>query len=214
MVGSRRIPSRIQLALILVLSLGRVAHAQDGVEGAARRAAATLVRSGDHIALHFLREPQLSGELLVDERGNAAFPKIGLLHVSQLTIGALQDTLRARYSEFLRVPELEVVVLRRVVINGEVKIPNVYLVDGTSTVRDVIARAGGVTEFGNKNNVAIVRDGKRARVKNWEGDQGPGFDLQSGDQIIVGRKNWLIMNSLSVISTGVLVASFVLSHRR
>src|SRR5204862_36777 len=80
----------------------------------------------------------------------------------------LQDTLRTRYSEFLRDPELEVAVLRRVVVNGEVKVPNVYLVDVSSTVRDVIAKAGGLTESGSASRVSIVRDGKRLSVKGWE----------------------------------------------
>lgn len=200
--------------LALVLSLGAVAHAQNGPDESAKRAAATRVRSGDRVALHFLRERDLSGEVAVNEHGEAAFPKIGILRVTSMTIGELQDTLRARYAEFLRVPELEVAVLRRVVVNGEVRIPNVYMVDGTSTVRDVIARAGGLTESASRKKIAIVRDGQRMNVENWERDIGPSTDLQSGDQVIVGRKSWLEMNLLSVVSTGVLVSSFVISLRR
>jgi protein involved in polysaccharide export with SLBB domain len=118
--------------------------------------------------------------------------------------------LRARYSEFLRVPELEVSVLRRVVVNGEVKLPNVYMVDGTSTVRDVIARAGGILETGNRNDISVMRNGERIRVRNWDRDQSSLADLESGDEVIVGRKSWLVLNSLSVISTGVLVTSFII----
>jgi protein involved in polysaccharide export with SLBB domain len=99
-----------------------------------------------------------------------------------------------------------------VVVNGEVRVPNVYMVDVASTVRDVIARAGGVTESGNRNNVVIIRGGERIKAKGWDGANAPITDVQSGDQIIVGRKNWLIMNALPVISTGVLVASFVISQ--
>ena len=200
-------------ALALVLSLGANAHAQDGVEGAAKRAAANRVRPGDKVALHFFRERDLNETVEVNERGEAAFPKLGVLRVTSMTIGELQDTLRARYTEFLRVPELEVSVLRRVVVNGEVKVPNVYMVDGTSTVRDLIARAGGVTETGNKNNVTILRGSERIKAKGWESDQGPASDLQSGDQVIVGRQNWLVINILPVISTAVLVISFIYTVR-
>jgi polysaccharide export outer membrane protein len=149
----------------------------------------------------------------VDEQGQVAFPKIGSMYVANMSIAQLRDTLRARYTEYLRAPELEIAVLRRITINGEVKIPNVYLVDGNSTVRDVIARAGGVTEFANRNDVSIVRDGKRIRVKDWQGDS-PETDLMSGDQVIVGRQSWLVQNSLSVISTAVLVTSFIISVAR
>jgi len=208
------IPRRVLNALALVLSLGGVAHGQNGTDDAAKRSANTRVRPGDRVALLFHRDRELSADVSVNEHGEAAFPKLGLIRVAEMTIGQLQDTLRARYAEFLRVPELDVQVLRRIVVNGEVRVPNVYMVDGASTVRDVIARAGGITEAGNKNNVSIIREGASIKVKGWDRGTEAATDLQSGDQVIVGRKSWLSMNLLSVVSTGVLVSSFVISLRR
>lgn len=206
--------TRALCALVLLLSVaGTRLTAQNGVEGAARRAAAANVRAGDRIALHFLRERDLSTTVTVDERGEAVFPKLGTMSVSQITIGALADTLRRRYAEFLRDAELEVSVLRRVVVNGEVKAPSVYFLDVASGVRDAIAGAGGVLETGNKNNVTIVRGSQRVRVKGWEHNQGPETDLQSGDQVIVGRKAWLVLNALPVISTSVIVVGLIRSLR-
>lgn len=46
----------------------------------------------------------------------------------------------ARYGGFLRAPELEVTVLRRIVVNGEVRMPSVYMVDVTLSLRDAIAQ--------------------------------------------------------------------------
>jgi polysaccharide export outer membrane protein len=126
----------------------------------------------------------------------------------------LPDTLRARYREFLKEPEVEVVVLRRVVVNGEVRMPNVYMVDLTSSVRDAIARAGGLLETANKKNVVIVRDGAQRRVGTWESNQGPESDLMSGDQIIVGRKSWFLLNALPLISTSVIVVGLIQSLNR
>jgi polysaccharide export outer membrane protein len=150
----------------------------------------------------------------VNERGEAVFPKLGTLYVTRVTIGGLQDTLRSRYGEFLRSPELEVTVLRRVVVIGEVRMPNIYMVDVTSSLRDAVARAGGLLETGNKNNVSIIRDGRASRVKNWDRVNGPETDLQSGDQIVVGRKSWLTLNALPVISTSVIVIGLIQSLRR
>lgn len=208
------VPRRALGALALVLSLGGVAHAQAETDDAAKRSANTRVRPGDRVALLFHRDKELSADVSVNEHGEAAFPKLGMIRVSAMTIGQLQDTLRARYAEFLRVPELDVQVLRRIVVNGEVRVPNVYMVDGASTVRDVIARAGGITEAGNKNNVSIIRNGTSVKVRGWDRGTEAATDLQSGDQVIVGRKSWLAMNLLSVVSTGVLVSSFVISLRR
>jgi polysaccharide export outer membrane protein len=200
-------------AVCLLLVVAAEVDAQDGAD-ASTRAAASRVRTGDRVVLHFLRDRDLSGEVTVNERGEAPFPKIGLMRVTDMTIAQLQDSLRVRYAEYLRAPELEIAVLRRVVVNGEVKIPNVYMVDGASTVRDVIARAGGLTEMGNRKNVSIVRDAVRIPLKGWERDAGPSVDLQSGDQVVVGRKSWLSLNILSVISTAVLVTSFVIQQAR
>lgn len=215
MAGKRTFLLRALGAAGLVLSLGRVAHAQGELTDATRRATTAKVRPGDRIGLHFLRDRQMSESLFVDERGEAAFPKIGIMKVSDMTIAELHDTLRTRYSEFLRLPELQIAVLRRVVVNGEVRMPNMYLMDvASSTVRDVIARAGGITEVGSRNKVAVIRDGQRIPVKNWERDSGPTSDLLSGDQIVVGRKSWLTLNALSVVSTAVLVTSFIISISR
>lgn len=200
------------VSLALLVGFGPPAEAQEaGIATASQRAASARVQPGDRIILRFLRDRELSDSLVVNERGESAFPKIGVLRVSDMTISELQDTLRTRYSEFLRLPEFQIAVLRRIVVNGEVRMPNVLLVDGSFTVRDVIARAGGITESGDRKKVAIIRDGQRISVKDWDRSQGSEIDLRSGDQVLVGRKNWLVMNALSVVSTGVLVASFVIS---
>ena len=183
------------------------------VEEAARRAATARVRPGDRIELQFRRDRELNSSVNVNERGEAVFPKLGSLHVADVTISGLQDTLTTRYSEFLRSPELDVRVLRRVVVNGEVRVPNVYMLDVTSGVRDAVAQAGGLLETANKKKITIVRDGTETRVKSWERSQGPETDLQSGDQIIVGRKSWLTLNALPVISTSVIVIGLIRSLR-
>jgi protein involved in polysaccharide export with SLBB domain len=181
------------------------------VEETARRSASAKVRPGDVIELQFRRDRELNSSVHVTERGEAVFPKLGTLSVTDVSIGALQDTLHARYAEYLRSPEVEVNVLRRVVVNGEVKVPNVYMLDVSSGVRDAIARAGGLMEAANKKRVYIIRGGQRIRVKDWERSQGPDTDLQSGDQIVVGRQSWLKLNALPVISTSVIVIGLIRS---
>lgn len=204
---------RIVGLLVLVRGSQVQAQTQESADGAAKRAAAAPVRPGDRIDLHFLRDRDLNQSVTVSERGDAVFPKLGMMGVSQLSIAKLQDTLRVRYSEYLRDPELEVQVLRRIVVNGEVKQPNVYLVDISSTVRDAIARAGGLLETANRKNVVVVRNGQRFRVKDWDRTEGPATDLQSGDQVVVGRQPWLVLNALPVISTSVIVIGLIRSIR-
>jgi protein involved in polysaccharide export with SLBB domain len=213
----RERPMRNYLLLLLVLPL--VAGAQQGAQQMARvsaqpddtipdfvlRAVTAHPRPGDRVWFHVWREPKLSDTVMVDERGDVMLPKVGIVNASALTIGALRDTVRARIAEFLRDSPIELVVLRRVAVNGEVARPNVYYVDVTTTVRDVIARAGGLNEAGNTNNVVVIRDGQRIPVHDWQRDRSTNSDLRSGDQVVVGRKSWLSMNMLPALSvtTGV-----------
>jgi protein involved in polysaccharide export with SLBB domain len=205
----------ISRSLVLLICLTYLCSAQlsaqDDVMGVARRAAAQTIRPGDRIDLRFLRDRELNATLTVDERGQAVFPKLGTLQVSTIAIGALRDTLATRYSEFIRDAELEVAVLRRVVVNGEVRVPDVYYLDGTSGVRDAIAKAGGALESANRGKVVIVRGSQRIRARRWESSQSPVNDVQSGDQIVVPRQPWLVINALPVISTSVIVIGLIRS---
>lgn len=204
------------IAGLLLVSVGfrtPELRAQDDVVGVANRVAAQPIRPGDRIELKFLRDHELNAAVTVNERGEAVFPKLGAIRVSPVAIGALRDTLAARYSEFFRAVDLEVSVLRRVVVNGEVRVPDVYYLDGTSGVRDAIAKAGGALESANRDKVVIVRGASRLRVKRWETSQGPENDVQSGDQIVVPRQPWLVINALPVISTSVIVVGLIRSLR-
>lgn len=204
-------------ALLLCMAAASALRAQNGtgVEDVARRAASALIRPGDRIEVVFRRDRDLSGGVTVNERGEGVFPKIGTIALGTIRIADLQDTLRTRYSEFLRnASDIDVQVLRRVVVNGEVRMPNVYLVDLTSGVRDAIARAGGLLETSNKSRVTIIRDGQQIRVRDWERRQDAGADLQSGDQVIVGRKSWFVINALPLISTSVIVVGLIQSLRQ
>lgn len=194
------------------IALASGLKAQDA-SAVALRVAEQTIKPGDRIDLRFLRDVELNATVSVNERGEAVFPRVGTIDVDSIRIGQLRDTLASRYAEFLRNADLEVVVLRRVVVNGEVKVPDVYYLDANSSVRDAIARAGGTLETANKNKVRIVRNGRQLKANRWQSNLGPENDLLSGDQIVVHRQRWLVLNALPVISTSVIVVGLVRSIR-
>src|SRR5262245_6176211 len=104
----------------------RLLQAQ-AVETAAIRAASSRPQPGDRIFVHIVGEPLLSDTVTVNERGEVALPKLGVLNIGRLSISDVQDTVRTRYARLLREPAVEVVVLRRIAVNGAVKNPDVYL---------------------------------------------------------------------------------------
>ena len=214
-----RFVSSSLLALLVLSTASRATAAQaavslpaadDSAAVAARRAAQVAIAVGDRVTVRVWREPAFSDSLTVDDRGEVVLPRLGPMHVAGRTIASLQDTLRSRFAEYLRNPSVEVTVYRRIGVQGEVKKPNLYFVDATMTLREVLALAGGITENGNPNHVVIVRGGQSIRVGDWSAGEATSADLRSGDQVVVGQRSWLARNSLAVVSTAGLVLSVLL----
>jgi protein involved in polysaccharide export with SLBB domain len=201
----------VQSVLLLFAAQALVAQQRDS---AGIRAAQAHPQPGDRIFIHVSREPGLTDTALVNERGETAFPKLGIMRVSDLTISALKDSLRTLYSNYLRNPALQIVVLRRVVVNGEVRWPNVYLVDVSSTVSDLIAKAGGFTEASNRSKITIVRGGQRIPVRGWDRGGAAASELRSGDEVLVARRNWLALNILPALSTSAILVSLLVTLTR
>ncbi|HET7187964.1 MAG TPA: polysaccharide biosynthesis/export family protein [Gemmatimonadaceae bacterium] len=200
------------LGIALSLSVLPALSAQDTAKvAAALRAGEARVQPGDRVVVKVYREAGLSDEVMVNPRGDIVLAKIGTVHAASFAIGALEDTLRTRYGAFLRDPEITITVLRRIVVIGEVRRPDIYFVDLSSTLRDVIARAGGITEIGNPAKVFIIREGVSIPAPHWQDDISRAADLQSGDQVFVGMRSWFERNAFAIASTGVLVASFILT---
>ncbi len=165
-----------------------------------------VVASGDRLRIKVWREPGLTDEYVVDDRGDVVLPRLGTMRVAGRTVAGVRDTLVSRFAEYLRNPSVDVTALRRIGVQGEVRAPNLYYVDLTKSVRDVITEAGGVLDTGNRNGISILRGTQRIPLPNWQNGGPVGAQLQSGDQIVVARRSWWSINSLAIVSTlGVIV---------
>ena len=164
-------------------------------------AASPRLAVGDRVIVKVWPEIKLSDTVVVDERGEINLRHVGSIGVLAFDYDRLRDTLRARYATFLRSPVIDVIAFRRVTVNGAVGKPDVYMIDQTSTIRDVIARAGGVAPNGDAHKVEILRGSERIPAQNWDKPDGVVEQLRSGDVILVGRRPWWVEN-LGVV-TGV-----------
>jgi len=192
------------------------AAAQAGVQAGSPAVPASRAHPepGDRLAVRVLGEPMLSDTVTVNERGEVPLAKIGVISVSPLSIAEVEDTLRARYASYLRTPAIEVTVLRRVTVSGEVPRANVYFVDVETSLRELIARAGGLTPDANPGKVYLIRNGVRTKIPHWDSDDSRAADLRSGDQIIVGRRSWLMLNAIPAVSAAAVVMGLILSLRK
>ena len=169
---------------------------------------------GDKVVLRVWREPTWSDAFPVDPTGDVVLPRIGRLHVLGMAPNALKDTVRSRLAAFLREPNVDLIVLRRVSVLGAVRKPDVLFVEPVTTLQDVIAQAGGIDEEGDPNRIEILREGQRIRLGRWT-SVATLADVRSGDQVVVGRRSWLSRNALAAVSSvAVAVSVLVTTFRR
>jgi polysaccharide export outer membrane protein len=153
-----------------------------------------VLQAGDVVRLRIWREPDLSGDFAVDERGVAVFPKIGPMTVQSQSPDSLEARLIRELSTYLRNPSVEVVLLRRVQVVGAVRTPGLYTVDPTMSISDALALAGGVTDAGQADRVRLLRDGKQITISITQTTRFGDAAIRSGDQLYVPQKSWISRN--------------------
>ena len=193
----------IRVAFLLAgLFAPSILHAQ-GEPSLSDVAEANIV-PGDVIRLNIWREPDLTGEFLVQEDGTAVLPRLGAIRVTEYTPSTLKQNLVAEFGKTLRNPSIEVVVLRRILITGEVGAEGVYPVDPTMSLVEVLTLAGGPTPNAKSDRVILIRQGEEIEIDLDEPLDVRNVALQSGDQLVVPRaigwmRNWKVM--LGVVSS-------------
>lgn len=164
---------------------------------------------GDVIRTQIWREPDLSGEFQVDEDGAVVLPLLNKVQVSGISEDKLREHLQSEYGKYLVNTAVNVTLLRRVNVLGEVRVPGQYLVDATNSVADLIARAQGLTTDGNAEDIVLIRGGQRlqAGLAGTQSLQEAG--IRSGDQILVGKRSWASRNFGSIGTAVSILANII-----
>lgn len=178
---------------------------------AAQSGDAGTVRPGDVVRLKIWQEPDLSGEFAVHESGTVVIPKLGPVQAGGMTDQALRQRLVAGFGEYLQHNSIDVTVLRRIQVLGAVRNPGLYPVDGTMSIADVLAVAGGTGQDARVDRVQLVRAGRRLDVRLTGQERVADTPIRSGDQLFVPQRGWADRNTGTVVSVltagaGMLVA--------
>lgn len=164
---------------------------------------------GDVIRVAIWREEDLSGEFQVDQDGSVILPLLGRRQVVGISPDRLREQLTEEYGGYLVNTAVNVTLLRRVVVLGEVRVPGQYTVDATQSVADLIARAQGLTPEGNAEDIRLLRDGQSYRT-NLSGTLSlVEAGIRSGDQIVVGKRSWWSRNFSSLVGVASILANVV-----
>jgi len=177
----------------------------------------------DTLHLVVLGSPEYSGagqrgegELVgyrVQGDGKIYPPLLDGVQAAGLTIPELRASLREALAKYLKDPAVSVDILeygsQRFYVLGEVERPGVFPVDGTKTLLDGVALAGGIRTSGDIEGAYVIRAGKLLPVSLGDillrGDTSRNIGMQDGDMVYVPDKsNWRVYVLGEVLRPGIV----------
>lgn len=158
-----------------------------------------IVGPGDTLQIIVYRNDDLTRDVWINPSGKIMYPLTGDIQASGLSIFKLRDRIRDGLSKYIIDPQVSVNILsiesQKIIVLGEVARPGFFLGEGSMTIVEVIARAGGVTPDAEQKNVLLIRGGMEnpeLRLLNVEnilkkGDLTQNIVLRGGDIIYMPR---------------------------
>jgi polysaccharide export outer membrane protein len=116
------------------------------------------ISAGDKVAVAVFGQPDLSGEVTVEQSGNLRLPIVGDVTAADLTVAELERNIGQLLEKgYVRRPvvSVRVVEFRPIYVLGMVRTPGLYPYQQGQSVLAAIARAGG---FGSPEQVGGVGD--------------------------------------------------------
>jgi polysaccharide export outer membrane protein len=125
-----------------------------------------LIGTDDVLVILFRREKDMSAEVTVRPDGKITLPLLNDIQATGLTTDQLRDAVVAEARRLVEDPSVTVVVKqinsRKVFITGQVGKPGAYAIGSRLNVMQLIAMAGGVSEFAKRKEIVIIREGSAA----------------------------------------------------
>jgi polysaccharide export outer membrane protein len=148
-----------------------------------------VIGNDDVLMILFWREKDMSAEVSVRPDGKITLPLLNDVQAAGLTPDQLRDTLTKLAEPLVQVPTVTVVVKqinsRRVFITGQVAKPGAYPLNDRMTVLQLIALAGGLTEFAKSKDIVIMRNESDGTVR----PSGEPITYPFNYKDVIGRRN-------------------------
>lgn len=151
----------------------------------------------DVLRIEVWNEEKLSGRVPVRPDGKISMPLLNDVQAAGRTPLQLREDLIDRLTYYMPAPEVSVIVEEvrsmSVSVLGEVTNPGRYELTAARTVLELIAEAGGFTEFASPSRIVILRnEGEVKRQINFNFTQAvsrrgrqENIELRPGDVIVV-----------------------------
>jgi polysaccharide biosynthesis/export protein len=187
-------------ALMLGLMLPLTAQGQSAVPmNVADTAALEEYRIGaeDTLQISVWRNEAMSKTIPVRPDGMISLPLLNDIKAAGLTPAELRQVLTTKLAEYMPTPEVSVILTDvksfKVSVIGEVRRPARYELKSWTTILDVLALAGGFTEFAARGRIVVLRpNGKTIKSIQFNynkvvtsGGEQENFYLRPGDIVLV-----------------------------
>jgi polysaccharide export outer membrane protein len=124
--------------------------------------AAYVIGAEDVLDIAVWDNPTLTRTVPVRPDGKISLPLLNDIHAAGLTPMDLRDRLTTAFKEYIPAPSIAVLVREvhsfKVTVIGHVKTAGRYEIKDRATVLDVLALAGGLTDYAARGRVVVLRN--------------------------------------------------------
>ncbi len=152
---------------------------------------------GDVLEISVWKDEALTRQVVVRPDGKVSFPLVGDIQAKGRTVEELRQAVEDKTKAFVPDAPVTVVVMEvgspKVYVVGKVARPGLYVMAETLRVMQVLAMAGGMTSFADKDDILIIREkyGMQRTFKFNYSKVADGKDLEQniclkpGDTVVV-----------------------------
>ena len=150
------------LAGIFFVSVPLAAFGQEQVPGVHQKPSDDYqLGAGDLVQVVIWKNEDVSGKFRVRPDGKFSMPLIGDILAEGSTANSISMQIAEKLKLFIESPYVSTIVVEaasnRIYVLGEVVNTGTYAIDGSLTVLQALALAGGFTEFASKEKMVLVR---------------------------------------------------------
>ena len=221
-------PNGVRMLVVLAVASAvavsaTVAGAQDttraGVVADSLSRSVGVLRPGDAVKIAVFRDSELTGEYLIDSRGQLQIPGLGVIQAAGLDPDQLKTSIRQALIQLGTTnPQIAVQPLVRVSVLGEVRAPALYPVDPGISLIQLLTIAGGPTPNANLRRTRVVREGRVFEVdleSALTGSASGRVVLYSNDVVVVPKKTGFTRETLQFMlgltTTALSIATLIIT---
>jgi polysaccharide biosynthesis/export protein len=154
--------------LALLMSTGFAAQQQEPPVAADTCAAEYVIGQEDVLEISVWNNTAVTRTVPVRPDGKISLPLVDDVQAAGLTPMQLRERLIKALTAYIPAPSVSVIVREvhsvKVTVIGQVKTPGRYELKDRATVLDLLAMAGGLTEYAVRDRIAVLRqDGETTR---------------------------------------------------